>query len=598
MVGDGAANAEVSGSGREGERDRADAETVSGTVGTAERPEADVPPGLWQFARKKLREAYFHAARASVRDLELNPRPARDEDRLAADPPDPEPGVLRALSAIRDLAREPGLAYDASPSADDDDETREEPGVPSKNADGVEAMKTKETKAKRRRKATRASTVCARFDASTKAAARLARADWRAATALLLEEDASFRAAEDETAEDETSSRSRRAVLAHLERAAESERRAKWRTETITGRHSDLRRRAGQPEADSRKSFFGAPDEEKSDVFVKDKSDVAERAWRCATGVSADSKDAAHALAYAEAAEETGRKPWVTEALRWCHDFAVYFLQGGGAAELAVKAERRRFFQAFGKRMTDAEITATRDKFLNGHLGMDGDPGLVPFARRGASRVLSGEEKEKEKELSNKPRAHLLDVGSCWDYFRAFTSDSNSAYEVVALDLEPRTPNVFKCDFLELNIGDEGSKMTTEKTSTSTTTFLSSYPANRASVVVMSLVLSYLPDPFLRGEMVRRARRVLLDDGRGVLLIVTPHSTDRSYSNANRTNALAIWKKNIESLGFERAAYERMRSVHCVAFRTVGNGPGVDVGCRAPELPIAFDAKEREKPPA
>ena len=599
MVGDGAANAEVSGSGRfPGERDRADAETVSGTVGTAERSiSADVPPGLWQFARKKLREAYFHAARASVRDLELNPRPARDEDRLAADPPDPEPGVLRALSAIRDLAREPGLAYDASPSADDDDETREEPGVPSKNADGVEAMKTKETNAKRRRKATRASTVCARFDASTKAAARLARADWRAATALLLEEDASFRAAEDETAEDETSSRSRRAVLAHLERAAESERRAKWRTETITGRHSDLRRRAGQPEADSRKSFFGAPDEEKSDVFVKDKSDVAERAWRCATGVSADSKDAAHALAYAEAAEETGRKPWVTEALRWCHDFAVYFLQGGGAAELAVKAERRRFFQAFGKRMTDAEITATRDKFLNGHLGMDGDPGLVPFARRGASRVLSGE--EKEKELSTRPRAHLLDVGSCWDYFRAFTEgDSNSAYEVVSLDLEPRTPNVFKCDFLELEIGDEGSKMTTEKTSTSTTTFLSSYPANRASVVVMSLVLSYLPDPFMRGEMVRRARRVLLDDGRGVLLIVTPHSTDRSYSNANRTNALAIWKKNIESLGFERAAYERMRSVHCVAFRTVGNGPGVDVGRRAPELPIAFDAKEREKPPA
>ena len=597
MVGDGAANAEVSGSGRtSGERDRADAETVSGTVGTAERSiSADVPPGLWQFARKKLREAYFHAARASVRDLELNPRPPRDEDRLAADPPDPEPGVLRALSAIRDLAREPGLAYDASPSADDDDETREEPLPGKKNADGVEAMKTKETNAKRRRKATRASTVCARFDASTKAAARLARADWRAATALLLEEDASFRAAEDGTAEDETSSRSRRAVLAHLERAAESERRAKWRTETITGRHSDLRRRAGQPEADSRKSFFGAPDEEKSDVFVKDKSDVAERAWRCATGVSADSKDAAHALAYAEAAEETGRKPWVTEALRWCHDFAVYFLQGGGAAELAVKAERRRFFEAFGKRMTDAEITATRDKFLNGHLGMDGDPGLVPFARRGAARVLSGE--EKEKELSNKPRAHLLDVGSCWDYFRAFTEgDSNSAYEVVSLDLEPRTPNVFKCDFLELKIGDEGSKMTTEKTST--TTFLSSYPANRASVVVMSLVLSYLPDPFMRGEMVRRARRVLLNDGRGVLLIVTPHSTDRSYSNANRTNALAIWKENIESLGFERAAYERMRSVHCVAFRTVGNGPGVDVGRRAPELPIAFDAKEREKPPA
>ena len=582
MVGDGAANAEVSGSGRECERDRPDAETVSGTVGTAERPEADVPPGLWQFARKKLREAYFHAARASVRDLELNPRPARDEDRLAADPPDPEPGVLRALSAIRDLAREPGFyANDVSPAARDADETRNEP-LPSKNADGVETMQTTETtetNAKRRRKATRVSSLCARFDAYAKAAARAARADWRAATALLLE-DLSIGAADDET-----SSSSRLLVLAHLERAAESERRAKWRTETITGRHSDLRRRAAKLDADS----STCRDEEKKNVFVKDAS-VAERAWRSATGVSADSKDAAHALAYAEAAEETGRKPWVTEALRWCHDFAVSFLLGGGAAELAVKAERRRFFEARGKRMTDAEITATRDAFLAGHLGMDGDPGLVPFSRRRASRVSSsGEENEKEK--SRRPRAHLLDVGSCWDYFRAF----EDSYEVVALDLAPRTPNVFRCDFLELAVGDEGSAMTIEKTAE--TVCLSSYPANRASVVVMSLVLSYLPDPSMRGEMVRRARQVLLDDGRGVLLIVTPHSTDRSYSNASRTNALAVWKENIESLGFERAAYERMRSVHCVAFRTVGRGPGANVEGRAPELPIAFDAKEREKPP-
>ena len=106
MGGDGAANAEVSGSEREGERGRSDArvEPASFSVGNAEGPEADVPPGLWQFAGKKLREAYFHAARASVRDLELNPRPARDEDRAAADPPDPEPGVRRVLSAIRDLA--------------------------------------------------------------------------------------------------------------------------------------------------------------------------------------------------------------------------------------------------------------------------------------------------------------------------------------------------------------------------------------------------------------------------------------------------------------------------------------------------------------
>ena len=598
MGGDGAADAEVSGSEREGERGRSDArvEPASFSVGNAERPEADVPPGLWQFAGKKLREAYFHAARASVRDLELNPRPARDEDRVAADPPDPEPGVRRVLSAIRDLA----VASADVPAAEREDQTR--------NASNPKRRRKKETRAR--------SSVCARFDADAKAAARRARADWRAAAALLLDDFS-------KNEENETARRAltRRAVLEHLENAAESERRAKWRTETITGRHSDLRRRASSlirelksSSNDDRDSFDDddddatrAPRGESFNGALKsdDPPNVAtslRETWRAATGVSADAKDAAHALAYAEAAEETGRKPWVTEALRWCHDFTTRFLRGGGAAAFALKAERRRVFRETGVRMTDAEATARLRALTLGHLGMDGDPGLVP------ARLERSEGKRKRQN------AQLLDVGSCWDYFRAFENDAET-YEVVALDLAPRTPRVFRCDFLELAITPEGSEMQTsvEKTLEESTledasspfgtrpenpspfvTTLRSYPAGRASAVVMSLVLSYLPCPRMRGEMVRRAREVLLDDGRGVLLIVTPHSTDRSYSGASRTNALAVWRENVERVGFERVAYERKKSVHCVAFRTVGAGPGAVRMGEAPPLPIAFDAKERE----
>ena len=603
MGGDGAANAEVSGSEREGERGRSDArvEPASFSVGNAERPEADVPPGLWQFAGKKLREAYFHAARASVRDLELNPRPARDEDRVAADPPDPEPGVRRVLSAIRDLAVASVASADV-PAAEREDQTR--------NASNPKRRRKKETRAR--------SSVCARFDADAKAAARRARADWRAAAALLLDDFS-------KNEENETARRAftRRAVLEHLENAAESERRAKWRTETITGRHSDLRRRASSlirelksSSNDDRDSF---DDDKKNDDATRaprgasfngalksdDPPNVAtslRETWRAATGVSADAKDAAHALAYAEAAEETGRKPWVTEALRWCHDFTTRFLRGGGAAAFALKAERRRVFRETGVRMTDAEATARLRALTLGHLGMDGDPGLVP------ARLERSEGKRKRQN------AQLLDVGSCWDYFRAFENDAET-YEVVALDLAPRTPRVFRCDFLELAITPEGSEMQTsvEKTLEESTledasspfgtrpenpspfvTTLRSYPAGRASAVVMSLVLSYLPCPRMRGEMVRRAREVLLDDGRGVLLIVTPHSTDRSYSGASRTNALAVWRENVERVGFERVAYERKKSVHCVAFRTVGAGPGAVRMGEAPPLPIAFDAKERE----
>lgn len=598
MGGDGAANAEVSGSEREGERGRSDVrvEPASFSVGNAERPEADVPPGLWQFAGKKLREAYFHAARASVRDLELNPRPARDEDRVAADPPDPEPGVRRVLSAIRDLAV---AAADVPDDEDDEDRTR---------------SASNRSKRRKKKETHKLSIVCARFDADAKAAARRARADWRAAAALLLDRRFSVEYTHPPNAprpsDAETESLrafTRRAVLAHLERAAESERRAKWRTETITGRHSDLRRRANGSLPIASSPAFGNDGALTSDDPPNEIREIRET-WRAATGVSADAKDAAHALAYAEAAEETGRKPWVTEALRWCHDFTTRFLRGGGAAAFALKAERRRVFRETGARMTDAEAAARLRALSSGHLGMDGDPGLVP------AKPETSEGKRK------RPNAQLLDVGSCWDYFRAFENDTET-YEVVALDLAPRTPRVFRCDFLELAITPEGSEMQTsvEKAAETrvpngdasspfgtrnsenqsnpspfVTRTLRSYPAGRASAVVMSLVLSYLPCPRMRGEMVRRAREVLLDDGRGVLLIVTPHSTDRSYSGASRTNALAVWRENVERIGFERVAYERKKSVHCVAFRTVGAGPGAVRLGEAPPLPIAFDAKERE----
>lgn len=592
MGGDGAANAEVSGSEREGERGRSDVRVEPASF-SAERPEADVPPGLWQFAGKKLREAYFHAARASVRDLELNPRPARDEDRVAADPPDPEPGVRRVLSAIRDLAV---AAADVPDDEDDEDRTR---------------SASNRSKRRKKKETHKLSIVCARFDADAKAAARRARADWRAAAALLLDRRFSVEYTHPPNAprpsDAETESLrafTRRAVLAHLERAAESERRAKWRTETITGRHSDLRRRANGSLPIASSPAFGNDGALTSDDPPNEIREIRET-WRAATGVSADAKDAAHALAYAEAAEETGRKPWVTEALRWCHDFTTRFLRGGGAAAFALKAERRRVFRETGARMTDAEAAARLRALSSGHLGMDGDPGLVP-----AKPETAREGKRK------RPNAQLLDVGSCWDYFRAFENDTET-YEVVALDLAPRTPRVFRCDFLELAITPEGSEMQTsvEKAAETledasspfgtrpenqsnpspfVTRTLRSYPAGRASAVVMSLVLSYLPCPRMRGEMVRRAREVLLDDGRGVLLIVTPHSTDRSYSGASRTNALAVWRENVERIGFERVAYERKKSVHCVAFRTVGAGPGAVRLGEAPPLPIAFDAKERE----
>lgn len=52
---------------------------------------------------------------------------------------------------------------------------------------------------------------------------------------------------------------------------------------------------------------------------------------------------------------------------------------------------------------------------------------------------------------------------------------------------------------------------------------------------MLSLVLSYIPDPYQRTQAVLKARQLLRDpeEGGGLLLIVTPHSSDRRASKSS-----------------------------------------------------------------
>ena len=157
-------------------------------------------------------------------------------------------------------------------------------------------------------------------------------------------------------------------------------------------------------------------------------------------------------LDYAEAAEEVGNRAWVLSALEWCRAKISDFVFGGAAARFAMKAERRAHHARFGRRMTPAEAEAVRARLAEGPLGLferrrksdddgsigGGDPEPTPSQ---GSRV-----KGQGSRRFRKPR--LLDVGSCWDYFRRFRDD----FDVVALDLCPRAPEVFRCDFSRLKV--------------------------------------------------------------------------------------------------------------------------------------------------
>ena len=134
-----------------------------------------------------------------------------------------------------------------------------------------------------------------------------------------------------------------------------------------------------------------------------------------------------------------------------------------------------------------------------------------------------------------------MDVGSCWDYFRRH----DDAFEVIAQDLRPRKDAVLRSDFLELVVQDDAAAapgISERAPPGGGPRDLTSLPRGCATAVVMSLVLSYVPTPKLRGEMARRARELLADEGRGLFLVVTPHSTDKARSSSHagpHTTALA-----------------------------------------------------------
>lgn len=383
-----------------------------------------------------------------------------------------------------------------------------------------------------------------------------------------------------------------------------------------------------------------------------------ERAWREAVGEDSGLRD------YAEAAEEVGNRAWVITALHWCMTEMEGFLWGGGAVEAEIKSSRVTYFRHHGERMP-TELEDAARQALKGRLTVQGG-GMVPRGG-GVSKPL------------------LIDVGSCWDYFRRH----DDKFAVIALDLCPRRDTVLQCDFLDLEIGSpesaeristlstieagglesagristlepdrrgmlsipdgasrpasvsdlrkqenvaavgeapvgtgdkglatskrgdgniqkrpstlpEGITTGSGKLQTGDADFqkvLEALPAGCANAVVMSLVLSYVPTPRQRGEMIRRARELLADEGRGLLLLITPHSTDKGHNPHKSIPVLKEWREAIESMGFERYRYTRLRSVHAIAYRTVGVGRGNVGPGMAPPMRIAFDGPDVDMTP-
>ncbi|UYV81830.1 C7orf60 [Cordylochernes scorpioides] len=152
-------------------------------------------------------------------------------------------------------------------------------------------------------------------------------------------------------------------------------------------------------------------------------------------------------------------------------------------------------------------------------------------------------------QLSSEDKVRLLDVGSCYNPFRSFPD-----LDTLAIDLSPAAQDVHQCDFLSVNLREEGEVGRGENGE------IVALPTAHFHAVTLCLVLEYLPAPSQRREMCRRAASVLKSGG--LLLIITPDS------NSPHRNApmMRSWKQGLSNLGLHRIKYLKQPHLHCMAF--------------------------------
>lgn len=322
---------------------------------------------------------------------------------------------------------------------------------------------------------------------------------------------------------------------------------------------------------------------------------ITNESW---TDVAANSSSLA---VYADAANVMGSKIWVAECNKWFETFSVSYFRNGGA--------RKHYLRQLQKAQTSTDI----DQAFIASLSKD------LMQTDGTAR-----------------RIRLLDVGSCYNPLAK--GEHASQLEVTALDLYPVDPSVLQCDFLNLEIGAEGSAPTIVDASAAIhedehsakrqkvdpadqsqspapqSKRLLRLPAASHDVVTMSLVLNYLPTPEQRQRMIQQARSLLVSPPssdsltphrNGLLLIAEKQSIFKAPNPQHQSKAAkqqqtsdptetpmagetsvddwSNWVNCISSCGFELVRYQNYhssdgRKSHLFAFCTVPLGTAAPAG--------------------
>lgn len=141
-----------------------------------------------------------------------------------------------------------------------------------------------------------------------------------------------------------------------------------------------------------------------------------------------------------------------------------------------------------------------------------------------------------------------LDVGSCYNPFK----EKFNNLEVLPVDIAPANSEVFKCDFLNVDIAEETVYQEESVICLRRESF---------NVVIFCLLLEYLPTALQRWVCVRKAVDLLSENG--LLCIVTPDSNHM----ARNSGQLRSWKQGLSLLGLSKVCYEKSKHFHGLVFR-------------------------------
>jgi len=270
-----------------------------------------------------------------------------------------------------------------------------------------------------------------------------------------------------------------------------------------------------------------------------------------------DSLSISSSEVYSESALVMGNKMWVKSGNEWMISYADKYFYGNGAEISYYKLQKQFGMHKRGKDFTKL-VKKSRHQYT------------------------------------------LIDVGSCYNPF-----DGSEKFRIIALDLYPApSSDVYHCNFLDLIVGSSSSELikvppelVTDVSGSSDVKNipLSKYkliqlPSEIGDVCCLSLVLSFLPTPTMRYDMVQKARLLLktpvnsnydqdYDDltMKGGLLLIVEKESIMSTSKKQKhdgVNLLDYWQKVIESIGFILIYYKLLvvdsegRKSHTFAFRT------------------------------